>query len=206
MIDKRRVVILAVLTLVLSGALFVYLSRESSVTNINRISNFFKKKNQTSIADEKKLSSGFAEPHAHQHEHEESSSAKNVSTRETIVFNYNEEASKIRELKTKYPKSKPQLLQSITAPDRFHEKNIPVLPHTSDEILQRQMGAIKVFALKVLLESEKNKSMLLNDLDQIIRTAQDPTLKEIARAARTSVESDRPFIQDQVDAISNLKE
>ena len=56
------------------------------------------------------------------------------------------------------------------------------------------------------MTKEKTKSVLLNDLDQIIKTSQDPTLKEIATAAKSSVEKDRPFFKDTKivnDLISN---
>ena len=79
-----------------------------------------------------------------------------------------------------------------------------VAPHSFDEILQRQMGAVKVFALKVLLEKEKSRDEKLQSLRLIFQQAKDPAVKSIAKAAFESTQKNRPFFKDTVTAISQL--
>lgn len=124
----------------------------------------------------------------------------------TKSYQYEREAQKIEILAKKFPDSKQQLIEIITTADPFKKENIKVKIHSMDEITQRQMGAIKVMSLKVLMSKETSKQTLLADLDTIIHTAEDTTLKDIAVSARESVKKGRPFFKDMVDAISKIKE
>jgi hypothetical protein len=88
--------------------------------------------------------------------------------------------------------------------DVFKSRHIEVRPHTLNEITQNQMGAVKVMALRALFENEKDPQRLMNDVNAVIQTAKDPTIVEIAKAARESLQKGRPFFKDFLDGIANL--
>lgn len=120
-------------------------------------------------------------------------------------FDYKQEAENLSTLEKKWPQSKPQLMHIILAQDAFIKHNIPVEPHSKNELTQRHMGALKVMSLRILMNQEKSKAQQLSDLDFVIQNAKDDTIKNIARAARDAVEHNRPFFRDTIDALSNLE-
>lgn len=124
----------------------------------------------------------------------------------TKNFDYQKEIKQIEDWKIQYPKSKQKLLGLITSEDLFSQYRVPVPAHTIYEMTQRQMGALKVLSLRVLLENENSKQILLKDLDYILNTAADTTLKDIARAAQESVVNGRPFVRDMIEGLSQLQE
>lgn len=119
-------------------------------------------------------------------------------------FNYQLEAQAILDLEKEWPLSKEKLIQITLQEDYFVKNNLTVAPHSFDEILQRQMGAVKVFALKTLLEKEKSRDQKLQYLRFIFQQAKDPAMKNIAKAAFESTTKNRPFFADTVTAISQL--
>lgn len=119
-------------------------------------------------------------------------------------FNYQQEAQALLELKNEWPSSKEKLINIILREDHFKKNMVTVAPHSFDEIIQRQMGAIKVFALKTLLEKEKSRDQKLQYLRFIFQHAKDPVMKNIAKAAFESTTKNRPFFEDTVAAISQL--
>lgn len=137
-------------------------------------------------------------------EHETNSSA---ATLPSIIasFNYKQEAQKILNLAKQWPASKSMLLQITLGEDEFKKNNISVAPHTANEIRQRQMAAVKIMSLRVLLEKELSKEKKLQDLDYIVNNAKDATLKTIATEAKKSELNNRPFFEDTLDAISNIE-
>lgn len=112
---------------------------------------------------------------------------------------FKNQLDKVADLSKKYPESKPQLLDIITKEDPFKTKGIE--PHTNDEIMQRKLGAVKVVALRSLLEKETDQDTLKRDLINISRLAKDPTIHHIAKAALKSVEDGRSFFDDHLDGV-----
>lgn len=141
-------------------------------------------------------------------DHLEAVSGEELKKAEAIAknFDYKNEIEQIEQWKSQYPKSKQQLLRLITSEDAFKQQSVSVPAHTVFEMTQRQMGALKVLSLKVLLENENSKQILLKDLDHIFKTAADTTLRDIARAAQESVRKDRPFVRDMIEGLSQLQE
>lgn len=119
-------------------------------------------------------------------------------------FNYEQEARAVLDLEKQWPLSKEKLISITLQEDYFAKNNLTVAPHSFDEIIQRQMGAVKVFALKTLLEKEKSRDQKLQYLRLIFQQAQDPAMKSIAKAAFESTAKNRPFFADTVTAISQL--
>ncbi|MBY0386143.1 hypothetical protein K2X05_13370, partial [bacterium] len=119
-------------------------------------------------------------------------------------FNYQQEVQTVLDLEKEWPLSKDKLINRILQEDYFKKNNLTVTPHSFDEILQRQMGAVRVFALKTLLEKEKSRDQKLQYLRFIFQQAKDPAMKSIAKAAFESTAKNRPFFEDTVTAISQL--
>lgn len=108
------------------------------------------------------------------------------------------------ELSEIYPKEKEKLLRIVKKPNPFLEEKIKVEPHSVQDIRQEEYGAIKVMAMRVILEQEKDQSIILQDLSDIIREAEDPTIVAIAESMKKSVTNNRDFTKDVTDAINNL--
>ncbi len=120
----------------------------------------------------------------------------NGSPRETIE----EELKRVRVLATQLPESRVQLLEIITSEDPLKQKEIK--PHSMDEIQQNKRGAVKVLALKALMQL-KDKKMLQENLGQIIATAKDPTIRKIAKAAKDSMDQGRSLFEDFPEAVQS---
>ena len=103
-----------------------------------------------------------------------------------------------------YPKDKEKLLQIAKSPNPFLEEKIEVKPHSVQDLKQEEFGAIKVMAMRTILEQEKDKSVILDDLSDIIREAQDPTIVAIAKSMKQSVTNNGDFAKDVTDALNNL--
>lgn len=123
------------------------------------------------------------------------------NTKDEIVFSFDDQVKNVNQLSKKYPKSKPQLISIITEEDPFKSQESGVKPHTTDVLVQRKIGAVKVLALNTLLSKELNKDQLKRDLINIARTAKDPTISEIAKAALKSEEDGRSLVDDFSDGI-----
>jgi len=107
-------------------------------------------------------------------------------------------------LSDSYPEEKERLLAIAKSPNPFLEQKITVNPHTTQDIKQEELGAIKVMAIRVILEKEKSKATILNDLSNIIREAQDPTIVAIAESMQRAVKNNRDFSNDYIEAINNM--
>lgn len=112
-----------------------------------------------------------------------------------------EEVFKLSEV---YPKQKEKLLQIAKKPNPFLEEKIKVEPHSVQDLKQEEYGAIKVMAMRVILDKEKDKSIILQDLSDIIREAEDPTIVAIAESMKKSVTNNRDFTKDVTDALNNM--
>lgn len=143
--------------------------------------------------------------HDHQHEHvetEESTTLRKPSnTSPKIQFSYKNEVRKVQKLSENFPESKDKLLTLINNADPFKKDGRSVRPHTSDELTQRKIGAVKILALKALIEKETQKDILKRDLVNISRNALDPTITQIAKAALESEEQGRSLFDDFNEAI-----
>jgi len=153
--------------------------------------------------------------HDHNHDH---SSAVMVENKKNINANNNDEsdlASKVElasrqeineilALASDYPSSKSALIAHILKKDPYEELGQEVKPHSLDEIKQRQRGALKIIALRVIVENEKDKQTLLKDLIELKSQLTDPTLKAITQAVYDSAIKDRPFFEDFPKAVSRL--
>lgn len=111
-------------------------------------------------------------------------------------FSYKKEVQKVRNLSQNFPESKLELLAIITTKDPFKAVNKTPKPHTTDELLQRKIGAVKVLALRALVINEQNKNTLKKDLISIALNAGDPTITHIAKAMLKSAEDNRSFFDD----------
>ncbi len=107
----------------------------------------------------------------------------------TQSFTYQDEIQKVELLQKSLPESKPELVKIITAPNPFKKEKLITKIHSIEEITKRQMDAIKILSLKTLIDNEKSKQILVTDLNHIIRSAEDKQIKELAMAARESVNS-----------------
>ncbi|MGH1468105.1 MAG: hypothetical protein ACRBBP_04375 [Bdellovibrionales bacterium] len=144
----------------------------------------------------------------HQHEHH---SAKNntknsidrtpTNSAPKVVFSYKNEVAKVQKLSKNLPESKAELIDLIKKADPFKEEGRSVKPHTSDELTQRKIGAVKVLALKALVTNETQKDILKRDLINISRNALDPTIRQIAKASLESEEKGRSLHDDFNEAI-----
>ncbi len=143
--------------------------------------------------------------HHHEHGHtetEESALLREPSnTAPKIQFSYKNEVRKVQKLSENFPESKGDLLILINNADPFKENGRVVKPHTRDELTQRKIGAIKILALKTLIEKETKKDLLKRDLINISRNALDPTITQIAKAALESEEQGRSLFDDFNEAI-----
>ncbi len=111
-------------------------------------------------------------------------------------INMRTEILKIKALVGNFPQSKPQLISIITSENPFHSKKKEAKAHSREELLQRKAGAVKILALRKLVELEKDKTNLMHDLITISRNAKDPSLAKIAKASLLSLEQGRSFFDD----------
>lgn len=121
---------------------------------------------------------------------ESSSPSKNSKDKTTTTL------KNIKDLAENFPQSKPQFLSIITADDPFSSEKNSLNAHSEDELLQRKLGAVKILALRKLVELEKDPASLKNDLVSISRNAKDPTIAKIARAVLQSSKQNRSFFED----------
>jgi len=115
-------------------------------------------------------------------------------------FNFQDAKASLEKLKKNYPKSKRDLLNMILAPNEFASAE----PHSAAELAQRQKGALRVEALKILTTLEKDPERSKEDLKMVLKNSQDPVMKKIAKAALDSQAKGRPFFSDAVRALENL--
>jgi hypothetical protein len=147
--------------------------------------------------------------HSHSSSTDQETDSLDQSMRNKVVegFSFEDDVQKLEALASQYPESKNQIITLIQKEDPFKSRKIKVRPHTSDELTQRKMGAIKVLALKTLLQKETNRDLLKRDLENISNRALDPTIVEIAKAALKSENEGRSFIDDFSDGVdTNLPE
>lgn len=175
------------------------------------ITMFWKKSKTTSseVAVANVADSSTVEPHADAPSAGEAVSSAtpnsdHIHKEQAAQFDYKAEAAQISEIAKELPASKPKLLKVILSPDKYKVEKIHVPVHSGLEIHQRQLGAVKVLALRELMSYEKSKGQKIKDLEFVIKSAKDETIKNIATAALDSVKKDRPFFKDTLDAISNL--
>ncbi len=200
-----RISLILIAVLVLIGGAY-FLTRGGGAPNLDS-------DNISDITGPTDIGSSSAAPsHTHTDEEHSHGTAPQGSTTPSAplppaiaTFNYKEETQGLARLSKEWPKSKPQLLRVVMGPDLFKENKVTVEPHTANEIRQRQMGAVKVASLRVLVEKEKSKAQRLKDLAHIAQNAADETIRSIAEEARKAVENDRPFFKDTLDAISNIE-
>ena len=119
-------------------------------------------------------------------------------------FSFKQESRRVQKLEKELPHSRPQLMSIVLKMDTFKQSGKEVKPHSLQEDLQNKMGAVKVLALKALVSRSGDKSFIKRDLTYIIQKAQDPTISEIAKAALSSLEEDRPFFKDFVDGVEAM--
>lgn len=130
--------------------------------------------------------------------------ADNMDKQEPVEFNFDQAVSEVRNLVAGLPGTHDQVMGLILKKDVFKDKKIKVSPHSSLEITQNKMGAVKVMALRELMAHEQSNSQLHKDLTTIIKKAQDPTIARIAQAAQDSLKKGRSFFDDFLDGVSRL--
>ncbi len=131
-------------------------------------------------------------------------SKEETGTAAKIELVNREEVQEILAMAQDYPHSKSALINHILEKDPYEQLGQEVKPHSLDEIKQRQKGALKIIALRVIVENEKDKATLLRDLTELKGRLTDPTLKAITQAVHDSASKDRPFFEDFPKAVSRL--
>ena len=119
-------------------------------------------------------------------------------------FSFQIEAQKVQDLARDLPATKTKLIEILSQEDHFKQGEKEVRPHSIDELTQNQIGAVKVLALKALMEQDTDDETLKKDLNHIIKNAKDPTIVKIARAAKGSIDQGRSFFDDFVEAVSRM--
>lgn len=128
-------------------------------------------------------------------------SLKPSGTESHTKISFEEELKKVQRLSENFPESKPELIAIITSANPYKSTDLEIKAHSTDEILQRKIGAVKIVALRELVNRELDKDSLKKDLISIARTANDPTITKVARAALKSVENDRSLFDDFRDGV-----
>lgn len=156
------------------------------------------------------------EDHDHHHDHSsvmveqkknlntDVDSNEETDTASKVELVNREEVQEILAMAQDYPHSKSALINHILEKDPYEELGQEVKPHSLDEIKQRQKGALKIIALRVIVENEKDKATLLRDLKDLKSRLTDPTLKAITQAVHDSASKGRPFFEDFPKAVSRL--
>ncbi len=116
---------------------------------------------------------------------------------------FQEKAKEILSFTENYPENKDKLIEVVSSKDVFKDNEQEPVPHSVNDILQQKEGALRVLALRLLMENE-SKDTFKEDLGKIIREAKDPTMSKIAQEVLKSVEKGRPFFEDFPNAIENL--
>lgn len=119
-------------------------------------------------------------------------------------FSFKKEAKEIIELAEDLPDTKETLIEIVLKKDIYKDPAKKVAPHSASEIYQNQQGALRVLALKALMESGLDNESIKSDLSYIIKNAQDPTIVKIASAARDSVNKGRSLFDDFPKAIGSM--
>jgi Asp-tRNA(Asn)/Glu-tRNA(Gln) amidotransferase B subunit len=122
----------------------------------------------------------------------------------TKNFQYQRELAKVGRLLKSYPASKNQLLELVTEQDPFKISGNEAKPHTVSEIVQNQMGALKVMALRGLVEGEQDSQVVENILESIISRAKDQTMVHISKAVLEARRQGRSLFKDFPDAIADM--
>lgn len=116
---------------------------------------------------------------------------------------FNQKSREIIDLAKNFKENKQKLIEVVSSKDVFKSAGKEPDPHSVDDIIQQQEGALRVLALRLLMKNESSTN-LKDDLNTIINKAKDPTMTKIAEAALKSVEEGRPFFEDVPNAIYNL--
>lgn len=137
--------------------------------------------------------------HDHDHKDKESDSPGELKAYPES-FDFKLEKENLDAFKKSYPESKRKILDFILNKNKYSAAQA----HSAAELAQRQVGALKVEALKILFDQEKDKAVLKQDLLLIAERAEDPVMGKIAQSALRSLEQGRPFFSDTVKALENL--
>gem|GEM_PF-4832322 len=119
-------------------------------------------------------------------------------------FSYTEAQRNLQKLEAEYPNSKKQLMQIITSENFYQDQLSEPKPHSAEEWTQMQRGAIKVMALRALISKGQSQQEIQANLQNIIDSAKDLTIKNLAQAALKSSEEGRPFFKDLLNAIEDM--
>lgn len=190
-IRRHPSVFVLVILLVVAVVFAVAVKKEKSTLQTPRADSHAHPSSQASTAPS-------AAPHAAR------DSALAEAPGENQVFPFEQETVKVTELAKKLPQSKSQMMAIILKEDIFKSGKRTVRPHTIDEITQRQMGALKVMALRSIMSSETDPGVIRRDLDEVIKNAQDPTIVKIAQAAKDSLDKGRSFFDDFLNGLASL--
>jgi len=119
-------------------------------------------------------------------------------------LSYKEKYRAVDQLLLSYPKSKEELIKVITKEDYYKSRSIAVEPHTIDDVVQNQEGALKIYALRKLMDLERDIEKQEVVLNSVIQIAKDPTVMLIAKAALQSLQKKRSFFTDFTDGIESM--
>lgn len=117
-----------------------------------------------------------------------------------VSKDFKKEALIIKNLSENYPQSKRDLMALLTQDQEIN----PAPVHSAEEIAQNKKGALKVLALKVLVEKEKDKDQLYKDLNEISERSSDAALVKIVEEVLKADQQGRNFFDDFSEAISSM--
>lgn len=99
-----------------------------------------------------------------------------------------------------FPQSKNRILEFI-----LDEKEVKkAKAHTSLEKENFRQGALKVLALQILVQNEKNPKILENDLEEIIHKSKDSSISKLASDALSSHKKGQDIFKDLPEALSSM--
>ncbi len=131
------------------------------------------------------------------HQHIDLENENQLSEIKKQDASYGSDKEHVLKLIKKLPKSKEKLLDFIKSENRL----VHAEPHSVNEKLMHKTGALKVMALRAVVEFSENPSDVENDLKDLAENAQDQTIKNLADAALRSHQDGRSFFKDFVDGI-----
>jgi hypothetical protein len=129
---------------------------------------------------------------------------KEETVKKISASSFQQKLNQLKKLSLEYPSSHTELIQFIINEDSVTKNLENHKPHSIDERNYLKAGALKVIALKTILEKQTNKETKTKALQKIASMSEDKTLTRIAKAALDAQKEDRPFFKDFIQAINQM--
>ena len=120
------------------------------------------------------------------------------SNKPSKKFKYTKD--EVYNLSQKYPDSRNRLIEIATSADPYALSKIKLELDSSGEIQQEKFGALRVMALRALLDFESDKKKKIKNLNEVIQKSKDPVIKRVALSMLKSLKNDRDYTKDLLKA------